>query len=78
MNETLIDWMPGGRRKARRLQQGIKMIITFRRMIGSRTGSTTVMFAAFAAVITMGVMSLSKSASQHMMAAITKQAPLRY
>ena len=54
------------------------MIITFRRMIGSRTGSTTVMFAAFAAVLSLGVMSLSKSASQHMMAAINKQAPLRY
>ncbi len=54
------------------------MISILRRQIDSRTGSTTVMFAAFAAVIAIGLLSLAKPASRTMIAAIHKQAPIRY
>ena len=54
------------------------MITTIRRLIASPTGSTTVMFAAFAAVLSLGVMSMSKTASKTIMAAINKTAPIRY
>ena len=54
------------------------MIASVRRLIESRAGSTTVMFAAFAAVLAIGVLSLSKPVSKTMMAAINKAAPLRY
>lgn len=49
-----------------------------RTMISSRRASTTLMFAVFAAVMTLGVMSFSKQVKHTVTAAITKQAPLRY
>jgi len=61
------------------LQKGPKLMITIlRRQIDSRTGSTTVMFAAFAAVVAIGILSMAKPVSRTMMAAIHKQAPIRY
>jgi hypothetical protein len=54
------------------------MILTFRRAIDSRSGSTTIMFAAFAAALTIGVMMLGKSVSQKMVTAVNYTAPIRY
>jgi hypothetical protein len=54
------------------------MIITARRAITSRSGSTTIMFAAFAAVLTLGIMMLSRNASHQMVAFVNKQPAIRY
>lgn len=54
------------------------MIITLNRAIASRRGSTTLMFAAFAAALTVGVMMLGKSAGTQMMASLNKAPAIRY
>lgn len=54
------------------------MILAMRRMIDNRRGSTTIMFAAFAAVLTIGVMMLGKSAGSGMIASLNKQPAIRY
>jgi hypothetical protein len=47
-------------------------------LMHSRRGSTAIMFALFAAALTIGMMSVAPKIHQTMMAAINKQAPLRY
>ena len=54
------------------------MILTFRRAIDSRSGSTTLMFAAFACALTIGVMMLTKSVSQKMVASLNYTPAIRY
>jgi hypothetical protein len=54
------------------------MILAARRMIDSRSGSTTIMFAAFAAVLTIGVMMMGERVSQKMARALNQQPVISY
>ncbi len=47
-------------------------------ILTSKRASTTLWFAVFAAMLTIGVMTLSKRIQHTMVAAVNKQAPLRY
>lgn len=44
----------------------------------NRRASTSLLFAVFAAVLTLGIIQASKSVKATMVAAIHKQAPIRY
>ncbi len=54
------------------------MIIAARQMMETRRGSTTVLFAAFAAVLTLGVMMIGRTASHKMFASLNKAPIVRY
>jgi hypothetical protein len=47
-------------------------------LASNRRASTTLLFAVFAAVLTLGMIQASKSVKNTMVAAIHKQAPIRY
>ncbi len=47
-------------------------------LVSNRRASTSLLFAVFAAVLTMGMIQASKAVKTTMVAAIHKQAPIRY
>ncbi len=59
-------------------RHAIPMIIAARQMMDTRRGSTTIVFAAFAAILTLGVMMLGRSAGQQMFASLNKAPAIRY
>lgn len=76
-----IEVADGGRRKQRETTEGqarIGRMVPMMSLARNRRASTSLMFAVFAAVLTVGMLHASKAVKSTMVAAITKQAPIRY